>query len=170
MQACDFRVGFASRSDAQAFALMSRDLVEHGLDWNYREERIRRLIVDPDTVAIVARDRRQRAGFAIMNVGEQWAHLVLMAVYPAYQRRGIGERMLAWLIQSAAVAGTAAVHVELRAGNRAAYRLYCKLGFGETTRVAGYYGGRETAVRMVRVLRASGIARLPWRPPAHDPQ
>jgi ribosomal-protein-alanine N-acetyltransferase len=164
----DIQFGFAYLNDAQAIALMSRDLVEAGLGWTYRKERIARLITDGDTIALVARHGRQRVGFALMELGEQRAHLILMAIYPAYQRRGVGHRMVEWLVESAIVAGVTTVSVELRADNRPAYALYRKLGFEETSRLAGYYRGRETAVRMIRVLRTPGFAALPWRPPTLD--
>jgi len=44
------------------------------------------------------------------------------------------------------------VHVELRASNEAALSFYRATGFAETFRVPGYYRGRETAVRMIRLL------------------
>ena len=168
MDGRDLDLGFACLSDAQALALMSRDLIEAGLGWSYRKERMTRFIADPDAVTLVARYCRQRAGFAIMTFGEHRAHLVLMAVYPAFQRRGIGTRMIDWLLRSAEVAGIRSVHLELRADNSRAYALYRKRGFEETSRIGGYYGGQETAVRMLRVLCASPRAALPWRPPTHD--
>jgi len=164
----DIQLGFAYLSDAQAIALMSRDLIEAGLPWSYRRQRIAGMITDPDTIAIVARHGRQRLGFSILTMGEQRAHLALMAVYPSYQRRGLGQRMLEWLLASCEVAGVACIDVELRADNRAAYRLYRKLAFEETSRIAGYYSGRETAIRMVRVLRTPGVVPQAWRPPTFD--
>ena len=161
-------LGFAHPDDAQALAFMARDLVEAGLGWTYRKERIGAFIADPEAIALVARRLDQRAGFAVMTFGEQRAHLVLMAVHPAWQRRGVGRRMLTWLIESAMVAGVSTVGVEMRADNRPAYGLYRALGFEEISRVPRYYAGRETAVRMVRVLRFSGLATLRWRPPTHD--
>ena len=76
-----------------------------------------------------------------------------MAVTPAFHRRGIGRQLLAWLIESAQVAGMASLHLELRAGNTEALAFYGALGFSPTLRMSGYYQGREHAVRMVRVLR-----------------
>lgn len=168
MDCPEIQFGFAYLKDAEAIALMSRDLIEAGLGWAYRKERVARLITAPDTIALVARHGMQRVGFALMDVGEQRAHLILMAVYPAYQRRGVGQRLVAWMLESATVAGVTTVSVELRAENRAAYALYRKLGFEETSRLAGYYRGRETAVRMIRVLRLPGLVALPWRPPTLD--
>jgi len=79
---------------------------------------------------------------------------VLLAVRPDIRRRGIARRLVEWLVMSAATAGVATIHVELRAGNTGAYALYRTLGFAETLRLPGYYAGRETAIRMLRVLRA----------------
>ena len=39
---------FASRGDAPAIASLSRDLIEDGLGWQYRADRIRELIDDVD--------------------------------------------------------------------------------------------------------------------------
>jgi hypothetical protein len=39
------------------------------------------------------------------------------------------------------------------------------MGFSETLRLPGYYLGRETAIRMMRMLRAPNMAVPIWRPP-----
>jgi len=75
-------------------------------------------------------------------------------VLPVFQRRGIARRMILWLVESAATAGVASIHVELRAGNAGAYALYRVTGFAETLRLPGYYSGRETAICMMRMMRA----------------
>jgi ribosomal-protein-alanine N-acetyltransferase len=158
----------ACRIDAPTLAAMSRDLIETGLGWHYRTERVSRLLRDPETVTVVACDGARTVGFAIMRVGDERAHLVLLAVRPSHQQRGTGTRMTEWLVRTAAAAGMASVHVELRAENRAAYRLYRATGFTETLRLQGYYRGRETAIRMMRLLRQPGIAPQAWRPPTID--
>ena len=154
----DLRIGYARLADAEAIALLSRDAIEHGLGWEYRAERIARYVREPDTVALVARERAGFAGFAIMQFGDERSHLVLMAVPPAYRRRGIGRRLLGWLVESAQVAGIMSIHVELRAQNRAAHAFYRAAGFAESLRIPGYYRGRETAVRMLRLLRTAKVA------------
>ena len=190
MSAGDVQLGYADIADAQAISLLSRDFIEHGLGWAYRPERIERYVRDPDAVVLVARARRNVAGFAIMQFGQmsgqmsgpmsgqmsapmsgqvsgqadsqrivdERAHLVLMAVAPPFRRQGVGRRLLGWLVASAQVAGVMSIHVELRAQNRAAHALYQSLGFAETLRLPGYYRGRETAVRMLRLLRTTSMA------------
>ena len=162
----DLPVGLAATVDARAIAAMSRDLVEAGLGWEYRSERVARMIADPETVAVVIRDAPHVVAFAFMSVGDERAHLSLLAVRPAHQRRGLGRRLLAWVTASAQTAGVATLHVELRASNAPAFALYRAGGFEETLRVPGYYRGREPAIRMMRTLRAQNIPLPVWRPPA----
>lgn len=164
MTAHAITVRLAGSRDAQAIALMSRDLVESGLGWKYDAARVLKAIRDPETLTPVACDRGHIAGFAIMEFGEERAHLVLLAVRPAQRRMGIGRRLIDWLVLSARTAGMASVHLELRAGNEAARGFYRAMGFDETIVVPGYYRGREAALRMIRVLRASGPVPYTWRP------
>ena len=159
----DFRL--AQRHDALPIARMSRDLIETGLGWSYPPDRICRLLDDAEIASVVARRNEQLAGFGIMRIGEERAHLLLLAVRPAFQRHGVGRRVVAWLLDSAIVAGVASVHVELRAQNKAALAFYRAAGFSETMRLSGYYNGRETAIRMLRLLRVPQAAPAPWQPP-----
>ena len=161
----DITLQLACRGDAPAIASMSRDLIEAGLGWQYRTQRICELIDDPEAVTLVAREGEALTGFAIMSFGNERAHLVLLAVREGCRRRGIARRMTQWLIESAATAGIATVHVELRDQNRAAYALYRTLGFSETLRLPGYYRGREAAIRMLRLLRPPGLTLPRWSPP-----
>ena len=149
----DITLQFADRSDAVSLAAMSRDLVEAGLGWRYRAQSVRDLIANPETVTLVARSGESLAGFGIMNFGDERAHLVLLAVCPAFRRRGVARRIIQWLAESAAIAGIASLHVELRARNTDAHAFYLAIGFEETLRLPGYYSGRETAIRMIRMLR-----------------
>lgn len=153
MAALDIDLGLADVDDAPRIACLARDLIEAGLGWAYRPNRIRALLCEPDTVTLVARVRGSVVGFAIMRFGDERAHLILLAVDAHHQRRGLARQMLDWLIVSARVAGIASMHVELRESNLAAMRFYRSMRFCETFRVTGYYRGRETAVRMLRMLR-----------------
>ena len=153
----------ARGDDAPTLASMSRDLIEAGLGWQYRPRRVRELLADRETVTVAACERDRVVGFAVMTFGDESAHLVLMAVRPAHQRRGVASAMLDWLLETAATAGMASIHVELREHNVPALGFYRLHGFAETRELPGYYRGRETAIRMARVLRARGRAPAPWR-------
>jgi ribosomal-protein-alanine N-acetyltransferase len=144
----------ASPADAAPIAAMSRELIETGLPWSWTPERVARNLAQRDTQVLTAREGASLAGFAIMQFGEERAHLSLFAVRPDCQRQGVGRRMLEWLTETALTAGIASIHLELRETNLGARRFYLKQGFAETARIPGYYRGIETAVRMLRGLRA----------------
>ena len=152
MPSSTFRL--ARHPDANAIALMSRELIETGLSgWSWDPQRVARAIGARDTVVLVAAAQNSLNGFAIMNFGDASAHLSLLAVQPSHQRRGIGARMMAWLEESALVAGIATINLELRTNNSGARDFYRALGFRETAYIPGYYQGLETALRMSRDIR-----------------
>jgi ribosomal protein S18 acetylase RimI-like enzyme len=166
-------VRLAEPGDARAIAEMSRDFIESGLGWRYDPASIQRamrrretnVLVASERPTYVAGERPRLSGFAIMDFGDERAHLVLLAVQPVLRRRGIGRRLVDWLMESAIAAGMASVHLELRADNEAARRFYRALGFSETVLMPRYYNGREAAMRMIRMLRAPGPLPLSWHPP-----
>ncbi|HKQ28334.1 MAG TPA: GNAT family N-acetyltransferase [Burkholderiales bacterium] len=132
-------VRIAEPRDAQAIAMMSRDFIEAGLGWKYDAARVMRAIRDRETLAVVACEggkastgaggRGALTGFAIMEFGDERAHLVLLAVRPSHRRLGIGQRLLEWLLESARCAGMASIHLELRRGaaRRAALQLVAEI-------------------------------------------
>jgi ribosomal-protein-alanine N-acetyltransferase len=169
MRAADLTLRLAQPGDARAIATMSRDLIEIGLGWRYDETRVRRLIGDPETSTVVAWDGKQIAGFGIMTFGDEHVHLILLAVQPPRQRRGVGRQLVEWLLASARTAGAASITCELRTANDAAQAFYRSLGFVDAGRLDGYYGGCESATRLTRVLRCNEAAPYVWRPgPAAD--
>jgi ribosomal-protein-alanine N-acetyltransferase len=100
-----------------------------------------------------------------MYFGDDHAHLNLLAVRPAWQRRGVGRRMLDWLEESARVAGISAIHLEVRASNATGRRFYRALGFQEVALLPRYYSGREAAIWMAHDLRTLTRSRKGLIPP-----
>ena len=168
MATVDVELSLASLRHAEMLAIMSRDLIEAGLGWGYRPERMAELIAARETTTLVAHERTRCVGFAVMTFGEERAHLVLLAVRPSHRRRGIARRMMSWLLDSAATAGMASIHLELLEDNVSARAFYRALEFAETMRLPGYYSGRKAAVRMIRMLRDPGVHPVAWQPPARS--
>lgn len=151
----------ATPGDAGDIASMSRDLIEYGLGWSWTRGRVARNISHRETTTLVACSGKRMVGFAMMYFGDDHAHLNLLAVRPPYQRLGLGRRMLAWLVDSARVAGISAIHLEVRSNNAGARRFYRALGFQEVALLPRYYSGVEAAVWMARDLRVRATsARL----------
>lgn len=144
--------------DAVPIALMSRRLVEAGLpSWSWTARRVARHIHDPESVVLAARHEDELTAFAIMGFGEEAAHLNLLAVEPRCRRFGLGRRLVRWLEESAMVAGTFEVSLEVRASNLAARKFYRALGYSEANLLPGYYERIEDAIRMTRDLRTVRI-------------
>ena len=157
MAGMDFRdivVEFATVGDAQVLSTMTRDWVEAGLGWSYRADRITRLIASPNHTAVVARDGSRIVGFAIMEFGDERAHLVLLAVRPSHRRRGIARRMAQWLIDRRSPPARRRCTSRCASPIRRRTRSTASSASRRSLRIEGYYQGRETAVRMIRMLRA----------------
>jgi ribosomal protein S18 acetylase RimI-like enzyme len=146
----------ARQKDAPAIGELSRRYVETGLHPAWTPPRVLRAIRDSDTTVLCARLGRELVGAAIMQYGDDSAHLALLVVSPGQRRRGIGRGLLGWLEDSAVVAGAFVIRLELRAGNHGAARFYESLGYRSSGGVSGYYDGVEDAVRMQRELAGSG--------------
>jgi len=133
---------------------MSQAHVEKGLKPAWGAARIRWHVRDADSVVLTARLAPTVAGFAIMRYGDDVAHLNLLAVAPAHRRRGVARALVQWLEETALTAGTFVIGLELREGNAAARAFYHALGYRELGQIPGYYQGIESAIRMVRDVRA----------------
>ena len=147
-----YRLGVPA--DAYEIAVMSRYLIEVGLrGWSWPPDRVAKAIKARETGVLVADVKQHLVGFAIMEFGDTSAHLSLFAVKPSHQRCGIGRHMIAWLEESALVAGITTITLELRVNNFAARTFYRVLGYKESSYIPGYYRGVETAVKMTRDIR-----------------
>ena len=150
----NFEIQLATRSDAREIARMSRDYIEDGLGWSWLPRRVLTMIRDPESVVLIARTAGGGpiSGFAIMEYHRNHAHLNLLAVTPALRRSGLGRHLLEWLEETARVAGTFRIVLEVRARNFGARQFYRDLGYYEREYIPGYYQGQESALRMMKRL------------------
>lgn len=148
----EFEITLAQPADAQDIAELSRDAIERGLSWRWTERRVRRSIRDEATNVVVARRQGALLGFAIMQYGDDDAHISLFAVRASQRRGGLGSALLAWLEATAGIAGIRTIRLEARAGNVEAKSFYGRHGFTEFGTSPGYYEDVEDAVRMVKRL------------------
>jgi ribosomal-protein-alanine N-acetyltransferase len=151
----DLQISIALASDAGRIAAMSRELIEDGLPWTWRPERVARAIAAPETNVAVAREGLEITAFGIMDYLEDDAHLVLFAVRRLSQRKGIGSELLRWLEASAQVAGARRIRVEARRDNSAARNFYNEHGYHELAINARMYSGLLDGIRLEKWLRAA---------------
>lgn len=88
----------------------------------------------------IADGNRGPVGFSLVRAVADEAELLLLAVDPAAQRRGIGQALLDHFIAGALAAGAHRLHLEVRDGNPA-IKLYRASGFSAAGRRRNYYHG-----------------------------
>jgi [ribosomal protein S18]-alanine N-acetyltransferase len=109
-------------------------------------------------VCRVATINRGVSGYGVMSVGAGEAHILNLCIGAAYRCRGVGRRLLGYLVERAAAAGMSEAFLEVRPTNTTAIRLYQAMGFEQVGMRRGYYqavGGREDAAVLKLALRGA---------------
>ncbi len=95
-------------------------------------------------------------GHGVMSVAAGECHLLNVCVHPDWQHRGLGRRLVEFLLDVARQKNVRTALLEVRVSNTTAHRLYASLGFNEVgTRHQYYPGGegrREDAIILAREL------------------
>lgn len=103
--------------------------------------------------ATVIEDDGQVVGFCILQTVLDEANLLLMAIDPAKQGKGLGYRLLDFSIEKLAN-NPVQIFLEVRESNHVAIALYEKIGFHQIDLRKNYYptsnGGKEHAIIMVK--------------------
>jgi ribosomal-protein-alanine N-acetyltransferase len=87
----------------------------------------------------VAQVDGQVVGYAGMWIILDEAHITNVAVLPAFQRRGFGEKLMDALMALAKFKGAASMTLEVRVSNVDAQRLYRRMGFAARGLRRQYY-------------------------------
>lgn len=140
------RIRLADLQDALIIAEMSRNLIEVGLGWSWKEQRVLRSITDQDASVAVACEADRVIGFAIAKYRREEAHILLLAVDQASRRRGVGAMLVRWIEETAVIAGIGIVYLEARLNNVGARAFYAALGYREFRTEPGRYRGLESGV------------------------
>jgi ribosomal-protein-alanine N-acetyltransferase len=96
-------------------------------------------------------------GYGVMSVGAGEAHILNLCIGGVHRCRGVGRRLLNYLVERGAAAGMSEAFLEVRPSNTAAIRLYLSVGFEQVGMRRGYYqavGGREDAAVLKLALRS----------------
>ena len=90
----------------------------------------------------LAKERSEIVGFSLHRTIVDDSELLLLAVAPQAQGRGIGRRLLQQFVDDAKKNGASRIHLEVREGNDA-IRVYEAAGFVQSNRRRNYYNGRD---------------------------
>jgi len=103
---------------------------------------------------LIEQNQRIQA-YGIMSVGAGESHILNICVRPDERRRGLGRKLLDYLITLARRHNADTALLEVRPSNRAALGLYKSLGFNEVGMRKAYYPdkqGREDALILALAL------------------
>ena len=108
----------------------------------------------------------EREGEVVGYIGSQIildeAHVTTVGVLPRCRREGIGERLLADVIEHAVQNGVRRITLEVREGNQGAQHLYRKYGFAPISRRPRYYqdNGEDAIVMWIEDTTRLGFRTL----------
>ncbi len=109
----------------------------------------------------------------LLGIGCLWgiedeAHIILLAVDPAYRRQGFGKMLLYGMLAIASRQSLVRATLEVRATNQAAISLYEKFGFQVAGRRKGYYSetGEDALILWLGKMQTPAFQATlqDWRP------
>lgn len=146
-------VGIRPMTDADVAAVIAIERASYQFPWS---DGIFRDCLRVGYVCRVVTGGNEVIGYGVMSVGAGEAHVLNLCIREKHRCRGVGKRMLNYLLDRAAAAGMNEAFLEVRPSNTAAIRLYQSLGFDQVGTRRGYYqavGGREDASVLKLPLR-----------------
>ena len=98
-----------------------------------------REVFNPGARCWVVEEDGQLVGALVIWLVLDEAHIATIATHPDYRRRGIGRALLQTGMDAAYAEGARIYHLEVRAGNAAAIKLYETFGYEIVGRRPRYY-------------------------------
>ncbi len=143
---------WAAPERAAEVAALHKQLFDPAWD----EASIKRLLEHPASTSLIAQAGQPRAmaGFVIGQLVADEGEILSIGVAPAWQRLGIGRRLIEGLVRAATRAEAKRLFLEVASDNAAALALYRSLDFKEVGRRKGYYErpGRPAVDALVLAL------------------
>ncbi|MCD6107697.1 MAG: ribosomal protein S18-alanine N-acetyltransferase [Caldisericaceae bacterium] len=100
----------------------------------------------------VAKFLNKIIGFFGVWIEPEKLHIINIAVHPDYRRRGVGRKMIEFVIKLAKKKQKKEVYLEVRETNIAGQELYKQLGFEFNGIIFDYYSDGESGLIMRKVL------------------
>lgn len=130
-------------ADASAIGVVM-PIMEKAFDGRFGEawkrEQCLNILGLPGVSLTMAQWGQTAAGFALCRTIADEAELLLIAVTPEMQGKGVGTQLLKDMINRVVCRGVRRLHLEVRDGNPA-FELYQRLGFNTVGRRQAYYRG-----------------------------
>lgn len=133
-------------NDRAHYLVAEARVLPQGEDFSEREKglrvKLRQLLSGPGSPSSIV-------GYSGFWLTATEGHISTLAVQPEHRERGIGELLLATMIERAVELGAEAMTLEVRVSNHVALKLYRKYGFAQVGLRPRYYSdNREDALIM----------------------
>ena len=113
----------------------------------FTKQQIAYLLSDYNTLALVARENSDIAGFIIAQIeveeNQLFGHIITLNVPPKYRRKGVGSKMLKEIEELLKQKGITECKLEVREDNSAALKLYLKSDYQKIGKLENYYGKKH---------------------------
>jgi len=110
----------------------------------FTKKQIARLLVDYNSVGLVAKEEQKIVGFIIGTIQSEESsligHVITIDISKSHRRKGLGIRLLQEIEEILREKGVNECRLEAREDNTAALNLYRKLGYVKAGRLKNYYG------------------------------
>ena len=139
----------AQPEDADALAEISRRSLHYA--WSERDFLI--TIKNPQAKVYLAEGSDGAAGYVVLYHAADEGEIASVGVHPSQRRRGIGSRILGYMMEQCGTFGVKKLFLEVRESNDAAQGLYESFGFLRVgVRKDFYDSPKEDAFLMMRIL------------------
>jgi ribosomal-protein-alanine N-acetyltransferase len=102
---------------------------------------------------IVATSNEKMVGFILATISDsRTARILMLSVYPVYQRRGIASSLLNAIIKQCLTRNIKIIQLEVRTHNQNAIRFYLRHKFIVYKTLFNYYKNNDNAYLMYRYL------------------
>lgn len=99
---------------------------------------------------------RKIAGYIIGCIKDGKGEIISLAVDPKFRRKGIGRKLLNFILDKFGKKEISALKLHVRTKNRGAIKFYQKFGFQVLKTVKNYYPNGEDTYLMRKVLKKEG--------------
>jgi len=125
----------AAKSDIAAIIEIEKSLFSDPWDKQLFEDAIEK----ENKYFFVVVEAGKLAGYIIFEKVLDEGHISNLAIAKEYQKRGIGSKLVSYVLDLARQKKLKEIFLEVRESNEAAKKLYSKFGFKEVGRRKGYY-------------------------------
>jgi len=113
----------------------------------FSRRQIAYLLTDYNTIALVAKNNLDIAGFIIAQIDVEdnieYGHIITLNIPHNYRRKRVATRLLQEIQGILKQRGIAEIHLEVREDNHAAVKLYQTIGYQTMGKLEKYYGKKH---------------------------